>query len=457
MSKGTNQKIAPWELNNTRALAIRTLERVQDGAYSNLQLNQIIKESNLEPRDIQLLTTIVYGVIQRRMTLEFWLKPFVKEPKLLDAWVRELLYTAIFQLAFLDKVPKHAIFDETIKLAKRRGHDGIRKFVTGVLHAIDRQGLADFATIADPIERLSIEASLPAWLIQTMSNELGWEKTVTIAQSINTAPAQSARVNLAVTTVELASERLVAEGFTVEKSQVTPEGLILHGGHVASSETFNDGWVTLQDESAMLMVPSLQVEPGDLVLDAAAAPGGKTTQIARYLSKAAGGQATALDIHAHKVDLIKANAERLKVADRVKPVLLDARKVDEQFADETFDRILVDAPCSGFGLLRRKPEIRYGKSMADSENLQKIQLAILDAVAPKLKAGGRMVYGTCTILKNENEDVIDQFLASHSDFKLVPTYTEFSLNASDGRGMVHMFPDDFASDGFFIATLEKQA
>lgn len=457
MTKGNNDTIASWELSNTRALAIRTLERVQNGAYSNLQLNQMIKQSKLEGRDVTLLTTIVYGVIQRRMTLEFWLKPFVKDPNKLDPWVRELLYTAIFQLAFLDKVPKHAIFDETITIAKRRGHDGVRKFVTGVLHAIDRQGLAEFETIADPIERLSIETSLPQWLIKQLEQELGFEKMEKIARSVNDAPAQSARVNLAVTTVSAAIERLIEEGFAVERSKVAPEALILHGGHVASSESFQDGWVTLQDESAMLMAPSLQIQPADQVLDAAAAPGGKTTQIATYLDATLGGKVTALDIHDHKVALINQNAERLHVADRIEALKLDARKVDEQFADQTFDRVLVDAPCSGFGLLRRKPEIRYGKTMADSMSLQKVQTAILDAVADKLKVGGRLVYGTCTILRIENEDVIDQFLAKHTEFKLVPTYTEFGLNASDDRGMVHMFPDDFASDGFFIATLEKQA
>ncbi len=277
MTKGNNDTIASWELSNTRALAIRTLERVQNGAYSNLQLNQMIKQSKLEGRDVTLLTTIVYGVIQRRMTLEFWLKPFVKDPNKLDPWVRELLYTAIFQLAFLDKVPKHAIFDETITIAKRRGHDGVRKFVTGVLHAIDRQGLAEFETIADPIERLSIETSLPQWLIKQLEQELGFEKMEKIARSVNDAPAQSARVNLAVTTVSAAIERLIEEGFAVERSKVAPEALILHGGHVASSESFQDGWVTLQDESAMLMAPSLQIQPADQVLDAAAAPGGKTT------------------------------------------------------------------------------------------------------------------------------------------------------------------------------------
>ncbi|MDR3241983.1 MAG: 16S rRNA (cytosine(967)-C(5))-methyltransferase RsmB [Lactobacillaceae bacterium] len=453
MSKGTNAKIAEWEQKNTRALAIRTLEKVRNGAYSNLQLDQIIKGSKLEERDVHLLTTMVYGVIQHRLTLEYWLEPFVHGK--LDPWVKELLLVSIFQMEYLDKVPNHAIFDEAIQIAKRRGHDGVRKFVTGVLHTIDRKGLRDFNEIEDLTQRLSISASLPIWLVEQLKTELGTEKTISITEKINQAPAQSARVNLAVTTPEAVTELLEAEGFEVTASQVTPDALLLGHGHVASSKAFAEGLVTLQDESAMLMAPNLNLTASSVVLDAAAAPGGKTTQIATYLDAAKGGRVEALDIHDHKVELINQNATRLHVADRVVAQNLDARKVDEKFADATFDAILVDAPCSGFGLLRRKPEIRYEKTAEDSANLHKIQVAILDSVADKLKNGGRLVYGTCTILKAENEDVISEFLANHQNFSLIPTQTAFELKGRDEQGMLHLFPDDYDSDGFFIATLQK--
>lgn len=456
MSNKTNQKIANWEQTNPRALAVRVLEKVNDGAYSNLQLNSVIKQANLSEKNVHLMTTMVYGVIQHRLTLEYWLKPFVKRPQKLNPWVRELLFISLYQMQYLDKIPDHAIFDEAINLAKRRGHDGIRKFVTGVLHAIQRQGLPDIKVIDDPVEQLSIQSSLPIWLIQTLQDQLGWEKTVAIAGAINGAPAQSVRINHAVTTGSEVTKLLEEAGFNVEPSHVTPDALLVSGGHVASSQLFKDGLLTLQDESAMLMVPSLAVTPTDQVLDAAAAPGGKTTQIATYLDVTQGGKVTALDIHEHKAKLIKENALRLHVADRIETQVLDARKVDEKFANETFDRILVDAPCSGFGLLRRKPEIRYEKSLDDSYQLQKVQKAILDAVANKLKKGGRLVYGTCTILKTENEDVIDAFLADHDNFRLVPTQTALDLDALDERGMLHIYPDDFGSDGFFVATLVKQ-
>lgn len=455
MTNQSNGKIPQWEKNNARALAVRTLEKVQNGAYSNLQLNAIIKKSELDGRDVAFMTNMVYGVIQHRLTLTYWLKDFVAKPEKLDPWVRELLLISMFQMVYMDKVPKHAIFDEAIELAKRRGHAGLRKFVTGVLHAIDRKGLSDFSELTDLKERLSVQYSMPEWLVESFLNDYGQERTEALLTSVNEAPKQSARVNTVMNTVDEAIETLTAEGFEVERSAVSPVGLLLTGGHVASSDAFANGLVTLQDESAMLMAPVLTIEPNMQVLDAAAAPGGKTTQIATYLDPEQGGKVTALDIHEHKVALIDDNAARLAVAKQVDARLLDARKVDEVFEDGSFDRILVDAPCSGFGLLRRKPEIRYDKSIDDSKNLQRIQLAILDAVSRKVKVGGDVVYGTCTILAIENTDVVNAFLADHDNFEVVPTMLENDLDVRTADGSVQILPDDFGSDGFFIATLRR--
>lgn len=451
MSKGNSKQISGWEQSNVRALSVRVLERVKDGAYSNLQLNQIVKASKLEERDVHLLTTIVYGVIQHRLTLEYWLKPFLRGN--VDPFVKELLMISVYQMQYLDKIPQHAIFDEAIQIAKRRGHDGIRKYVTGVLHSLDRQGLPEIKSIKNPIEQLSIEVSLPVWLLEQLANEVGHEKMVKIAHSINDAPAQSVRINRAVTTKEHVTAVLEGERFEVESSRVTPEALRVKHGHVASAQAFKDGLLTLQDESAMLMVPNLKLTPAMKVLDAAAAPGGKTIQIASYLDPQQGGSVEALDIHPHKIKLIEENAQRLHVADRVHAQELDARKVDSQFDDETFDAILVDAPCSGFGLLRRKPEIRYEKSYTDSIKLHQIQLDILNAVAPKLKKGGNLVYGTCTILEIENDAVIQEFLAQNLDYELVPTIGPLPQKE---KLTMQIFPDDFDSDGFFIATLHKK-
>lgn len=445
------------ENETARSLAVDALTRVAGGAYSNLQLEKIIDRSSLNDADRRLLTNLVYGTIQHQLTLEYYLDAFVKPNQKLQPWVKMTLLVALYQMLYLDRVPNWAIFDEAIQLAKERGHEGIRRFVTGVLHAVDREGVPDVSQIADPTERLSVTYSMPQWLVTTLQQPLGEAKTESILKTINQPAAQSVRVNTAVTTVDAAIQALEAVGYTVDVSTVSGDGLRVDGHPANHSELFENGQLTIQDESAMLPVEALQVQPGDQVLDACAAPGGKTTQIAAALDPQAGGQVTALDLHAKKVKLIAQNAARLRVADRVNAMALDARKVDDEFADDTFDKILVDAPCSGIGLVRRKPEIRYDKTPEDSQHLQKIQLAILDAVSKKLKPQGLLVYSTCTILDTENADVVASFLQTHPNFEAVRVTTTRNVKADRTTDTLSIYPDDFDTDGFFVSALRRKA
>ncbi|KJW13481.1 16S rRNA (cytosine(967)-C(5))-methyltransferase RsmB [Levilactobacillus spicheri] len=445
------------ENETARSLAVDALTRVAGGAYSNLQLEKIIDRSSLNDADRRLLTNLVYGTIQHQLTLEYYLDAFVKPNQKLQPWVKMTLLVALYQMLYLDRVPNWAIFDEAIQLAKERGHEGIRRFVTGVLHAVDREGVPDVSQIADPTERLSVTYSMPQWLVTTLQQQLGEAKTESILKTINQPAAQSVRVNTAVTTVDAAIQALEAVGYTVDVSTVSGDGLRVDGHPANHSELFENGQLTIQDESAMLPVEALQVQPGDQVLDACAAPGGKTTQIAAALDPQAGGQVTALDLHAKKVKLIAQNAARLQVADRVNAMALDARKVDDEFADDTFDKILVDAPCSGIGLVRRKPEIRYDKTPEDSQHLQKIQLAILDAVSKKLKPQGLLVYSTCTILDTENADVVASFLQTHPNFEAVRVTTTRNVKADRTTDTLSIYPDDFDTDGFFVSALRRKA
>jgi len=189
------------------------------------------------------------------------------------------------------------------------------------------------------------------------------------------------------------------------------------------------------------------------VLDAAAAPGGKTTQIAQYISNDA--KITALDVHEHKIKLIKSNAERMHVSEKIQARVLDARKVPSEI-DTKFDRILVDAPCSGFGLLRRKPEIRYDKTLADVEKLAEIQFELLDAVSQNIADNGILVYSTCTILQQENDDVVKKFLKKHPEFETIPTQTSQKLKIDREEDILHIYPNDYHTDGFFVATFQKK-
>lgn len=212
----------------------------------------------------------------------------------------------------------------------------------------------------------------------------------------------------------------------------------------------------MQDESSMLVAPALQVQKGMNILDACAAPGGKTTHIATYLNNSQ-GQITALDLHAQKLRLIEQNARRLGVQQYITTKALDARQAGQEFSPQSFQRILVDAPCSGLGLLRRKPEIRYAKKAADLQQLAQIQLAILEAVAPLVAVQGILLYSTCTILAPENQQVVAEFLKRNPEFSIIPVVTDWPLTQVHRGQFIQIYPDDYQTDGFFIAALQKQS
>ncbi|UQS85325.1 16S rRNA (cytosine(967)-C(5))-methyltransferase RsmB [Apilactobacillus apisilvae] len=440
--------------DNPRLLAVKTLNKISNGSYSNLQLNQVIDHSELDSRDISLLTNIVYGVIQHRLTLEYYLKAFLKKPNKVDVWVKELLYTAIYQMYYLDKIPERAIFNETIKIAKKMGHDGIRRMVTGTLHQIKRNGLPTFDNITDYLEKLSIEYSVAPWIIEQLNNQVGESKTISILKSINHSSKQSVRFNSRLTDKQTLSEQLEDEGYNVQSSKLVNSGLILSNKSASYSDLFKDGYMTIQDESAMLPVESMNIVPSDKILDACSAPGGKTTQIAEQLDIRKDGHVFALDLHEKRLAQVEKNAKRLHVSDVLNTEACDARNLDILFSDEQFDQILVDAPCSGIGLIRRKPEIRYEKKLSDVEHLSDIQLDILNSVASKLKKGGKLVYSTCTILNQENVDVVNKFIQQNDNFELVPTKT--SLNLNNSSKYLQIYPDDYDSDGFFVCNLIKK-
>lgn len=446
------------KITNPRQLAVLTLTRTKQGAYSNLQVDTDLKQADLSSADRRLYTSIVYGVLQHQMTFEYQLAPFLKNPAQVDEWVVQLLYTAMYQMEYLDRIPKRAIFDETIKVAKKLGHDGIRRMVTGVLHAMDRKKLADPKQITDLVTQLAITNSVPQWIVELLIDQLGQEKATTILMSLNQPPKQSVRANLAIISRDELLAQLNAAGYDATASEVASEGIIIEHSEtpITQSDFFIDGKLTVQDESAMLPAEAMTIEASDLVLDACAAPGGKTTQMATRLKATEKGQVVALDIHKNKMKPINQNAKRLHVNEQIVAQALDARNVGDVFEDDLFDEILVDAPCSGFGLMRRKPEIRYQKTPADIEKLSQIQLAILNAVAPKLKVGGQLTYSTCTIVNQENKNVIDQFVINHPEFEVQYTHTDLDLKADRNELDLRIYPDDYLSDGFYVCTLIKQ-
>ncbi|NRD78826.1 16S rRNA (cytosine(967)-C(5))-methyltransferase RsmB [Bacillus sp. BRMEA1] len=442
---------------NARETAMDLLTAIEKNqSYSNLLLNHAIKQNQLASKDIGLLTELTYGTLQRRNILDFYLKTFVKNSKKIENWVMQLLRLTLYQMVYLDKIPERAAIHEAVEIAKKRGHKGISGFVNGVLRSIQREGLPTLDTITDPVERLALETSHPVWLVSRWIEQFGFEKTKSMCEINLTAPLQTARVNTAKISREQCFLLLEEEGFQIEKSPVIPEAIRAIKGNLASAKAFENGLLTIQDESSMLVSYALGLSGNEKVLDACAAPGGKSTHIAEKLN--AGGQVISLDLHEHKVKLIQDNASRLGLHN-IETFVLDSRKAREQFKVESFDKVLLDAPCSGLGVMRRKPDMKYTKQEKDITQLSKIQQELLASVAPLIKKGGTLVYSTCTIDKEENENTVKTFLQLHPKFEgdlsfksRMPGAVQSLITSYD----LQIFPQDFGSDGFYIAVLRKK-
>ncbi|WP_026692081.1 16S rRNA (cytosine(967)-C(5))-methyltransferase RsmB [Peribacillus kribbensis] len=439
-----------------REIALDVLESVEKNqSYSNLLLNTMITKHKLTGSDAGLLTELTYGTIQRKMTLDYYLEPFVNFKKT-QGWVVNLLRMSLYQLEFLDKIPDHAVLFEAVEIAKKRGHKGHTSMVNGVLRNIQRKGLPSLEDISDPIERISVETSHPKWIVQRWIEQFGYDKTFGMCRSNLIASVQTARVNIRKTSRNEVISLLEQEGYMVEPSVVVPDGIKCLKGNLAGSEAYKMGFLTIQDESSMLVGYALGAEGEEQILDTCAAPGGKSTHIAERLSDR--GRVVSLDLHEHKVNLITQQAERLEL-NNIKTRAYNSKKVQEIFGLGQFDRILVDAPCSGLGVMRRKPDIKYTKKEEDIHSLSEIQQELLDASSPLVKRGGVLVYSTCTVDKEENERTALKFLENHPEYEGDETIKDRLPEAARAlvdRFMIQVFPQDFGSDGFFIACFKRK-
>lgn len=436
-----------WK-TTARGQALLVLEEVfRQGAYSNIALNKQLKVSHLSEKDKGLVTEIVYGTVARKLTLEWQLSHVIEDRDKLETWVYDLLMLSLYQLAYLDKIPAHAVVNDAVSIAKNRGNKkGAEKLVNAVLRRLASSDLPDPETIKRVNKRYSILYSLPVWLVKKLIEQYGQERAVAIFESLHKRNKASFRVTDSSRLEEMA---VVLEA---DKSLLSPVGLTKTSGHLAGTDYFKEGLLTIQDETSQLVAPTLDIQGDEAILDACAAPGGKSVHMASYLST---GQVTALDLYDHKLELIKENADRIGVADKLVTKKLDASKVHETFPKDSFDKILVDAPCSGIGLIRRKPDIKYHKDLQDFESLQTIQLEIMSSVCQTLRKGGIITYSTCTIVEEENQQVIQKFLETHPDFEQVMLRHEREDIMVDG--CLAITPEQYLTDGFFIAQVRKKA
>lgn len=466
--QGERKEQRPARVRTPRELALDTLVKVAEtGAYSNLQLNRVLQDAQLQRADAALVTELVYGTIQRQLTLDHWLGKFAaKGLRKLEPWVHQLLRMSAYQLLYLDRIPAHAAVNEAVTIAKRRGHQGISGMVNGILRSIDRNRAeltADAIQDKNPARQIAVRHSYPEWLVERWIEAYGIDIAEAICASGNEPPHASMRVNpLRASRAEVLS-LLTEQGSGAEASKLAPSGVVVsRGGNLADTDGFREGMWTMQDESSMLVAEVVAPKAGMQVLDCCAAPGGKTTHMAELMGGK--GKVYANDLHPHKRQLIVDQAVRLGLQN-IEAITEDAGKLGERFAPASMDAVLLDAPCSGFGVIRRKPEIKWTKTAGDVAEIAAIQRRLLHAVAGLVKPGGTLVYSTCTMETSENEEQVEAFLKDHPEFEPDAQWPEEVLRPLRARGVIdeatfsgqaQILPHHFGSDGFFIARLRRR-
>jgi ribosomal RNA small subunit methyltransferase RsmB len=434
------------------------LSIAKNKSYSPLALNDVLSVTELADRDKALVTTLVYGVLQHSLTLDYILKLYTSG-KAPDLWVDLLLRLSLYQKIYLDRIPDHAIVNEAVRIAGRRGHKGIAGFVNAVLRRFLREGIPDLSEIRPESKRLSIQYSHPEWLLSLWTEQWSSEVAVRIAENDNQAPPTFVRVNQLRSGRRELAALLEQDGLQTEPGTLSPDCLEISGGHIAGSQAFKKGLMTIQDQSSMLVADAVAPQEGMTVLDACAGPGGKTTHLGERMNNS--GKIIALDLHEHKTKLIDQSAQRLGVTN-IETIAMDARKAASSFKPASFDRLLLDVPCSGLGVIRRKPEIRWDKSVTDLKNLADVQTALLERTSVLVRPGGWLIYSTCTLNRDENDRRLTAFLSRHSDFEWEPEFFLRLPEALKGcrvtpdSSMIQLFPFQFGTDGFFIGCLRRK-
>lgn len=445
---------------NSREIALKIINEIETkGAYANIVLAQEINRQSLQgqlsDQDRRFITELVYGTVKAGATLDWMLSCYLSRPLAKVApIIRNILRLGIYQLFFLEKVPASAACNQAVELTKKYGHAGTVKFVNGVL----RNAARDPGKIVypnkdkQPVKYLALKYFHPEWLITRWVNRLGPEACEELCQANNTIPPLSVRSN----TVKISRDQLLPvlekEGVECQASAWTPEGIVCHSHpSIAKFAALHEGLLQVQDESSMLVAHILAPQPGEFVIDACGAPGGKTTHIAALMKNT--GKVLSVDIYDHKLAITRENADRLALTN-IETRALDAVNLGKLYPQKA-DRVLVDAPCSGLGVLRRKPDSRWRKSEEILQDLPKLQAAILASAAQCVKPGGVLVYSTCTTEPEENQAVVTHFLQANPTFKLEVTGQYLPEKKRD-ETMLQLWPHLDGVDGFFIARMVRQ-
>ena len=445
-------------IDKPREIALKTLyEMDKNGAYSNIALDEQIKQNKkiLSNKDIGFISEIVYGTTTWRLTLDSIIEKHSNlKLKKISTWILNILRMGIYQIVFLDKVPKSAAVNESVNLAKRYGHKSSSNFVNAVLRKVEKKDFEDFEKIENNLERISKCNSMPQWIIEQLlddGNDI--EKIESICQASNYKPKIFIRVNRLKDKKENVKAKLNEYGINAQETEL-PDFLALDKiNDIKNMKEFEEGKFTVQDEGAGLIPLVLNPKENETILDACSSPGGKTTYIAELMNNK--GKIVAWDIHEHRVKLVEENAKRLGIH-IIEAELQDATQYLEKYKNY-FDKILLDVPCLGIGVLKRKPDIKWQRKKEDIDEITQIQNKILENCSKYLKKNGELVYSTCSIFKKENEEIISKFLEKNKNFeieKIEKNLSNYFDKFIEKNKFFEIYQNE-KTDGFFICKLRK--
>lgn len=430
------------KLQGAREIALELLLKAEKSKqFSNIALDKALQKSELSSADRRLVSALFYGVIERRITLDHRLASLSSRPLSdVDTHTLTVLRLGLYQLIFMDKIPKHAAINESVSLCPRRTSG----FVNAILRAHLRTGETPLPSKnSNPIEYLSVRFSVGEPLCKKILEVYGFDTAHKMLAAFCQAPPTTLRVN----TLKISREELANRIDGASLTEISPHGLRVRGA-VRELYGFCDGLFTVQDEASQICVEALDARSGMKVMDICACPGSKSFGAAMSMNNE--GEIFSFDLHESKLSLILSGAERLGI-DIIRIAKQDGRApLDEHF--QTADRVICDVPCSGFGVLAKKPELRY-KDPDESASLPDIQLDILKNACQYVKDGGILLYSTCTVFPEENLQNVERFLKIHPEFELTP-FTVGKLNAE--KGYITLLPNEYPTDGFFIAKLTKR-
>ncbi|MGE5791009.1 MAG: 16S rRNA (cytosine(967)-C(5))-methyltransferase RsmB [Syntrophaceae bacterium] len=445
--------------DNPRALAVHILTRVdEEQAFAEPLLDAVLSSGRPgSDADRGLLTFLVYGTLRMRGLLDFLIDRFYQgKPHSLQAGIRNILRVALFQTRFAEKIPVYAAVDEAVNTT-RGLFPGREKLVNAILrNALRGMAGVEYPGIeADPAGHIAVVHSHPRWLVERWMDGLGFEQTLALCKADNEIPPLALRVNLLRAARQDVMERLARAGHDVRPTVYSPEGVILAKPPVALREMpeLTGGLLYVQDEASQLVSRLLAPGKGERVLDLCAGAGGKTTHMAALMGNE--GEIVAADIQTGKLEALEATARRWGIT-AVKTAVVDAASAAGTAGLGLFDRVLVDAPCSGLGTLRRNPEIRWHLTAQKLEEFPPLQKRILENAASCVKGGGVLLYSTCSVMPEENDGILDPFLEGHPDFIPARPPAGFPADVIDAKGFLRTFPQRHGTDGFFGALLHRR-